>query len=127
NDTSTGTTNNLLVSHVAQDSNNIVKASTNDSSAFGVVVSGGGTSGSAVVGTQGVFSCVFSGTATANHVVGPSSTVAGDCQDFGRYEDLTSCNSNGASCPAKFIGKVAVGGVGAGTYTVDFAPQDMIV
>ena len=42
-----------------------------------------GTSGSSEIAIQGTFSCVFDGSTTADDYVTISSSVAGDCHDFG--------------------------------------------
>lgn len=84
---STGTTNNKLAKVVntagvlqAQ----IITTSTADQgAALGCVISGGGTTGTALIMIAGTGSCYFDSATTAGHIAIPSSTSAGALHDTG--------------------------------------------
>jgi hypothetical protein len=108
----TGTSNNLLAKLTGAPST-AVKAATSDTSGIlGVVVSGGGTSGSAQIAREGTALCTFDGGTTAGDYVQISSTVAGDCHDAG------------ASLPTggQVLGRVLSTNASAGTYSVALQP-----
>src|SRR5207248_2891120 len=81
NDTTTGTTVNKLAKLTGAPSTAIITATTDTAGAFGIVVGGAGTSGSAQIARIGTASCVFDGATTAGDYAVISSTTAGDCHD----------------------------------------------
>lgn len=83
NDTSTGTTNKLVAK---LSSGKAVKATTSDTVTgplLGIVVSGGGTSGSAKIARAGTATCTFDAAATQGNYVILSNTTDGKCHDSG--------------------------------------------
>lgn len=82
NDTTTGTTVNLVVKLVATGA--VVTATGDTTGAIGIVTAGAGKTGVAQVATQGVVSCQFDANAV---IIGDwvqlSSITAGDCHDAG--------------------------------------------
>lgn len=87
-----------------------VIASTSDTGGeLGITVAGAGTSGSALIATQGLVTCAFDGTAADGDYVQISSSTAGDCHDAGS----TFPTSGG-----QIMGQVQSGGSGADDYTI---------
>lgn len=82
NDTSTGSSNAHLVKLTSVPAV-VLTAITDTSGAVGIVVLGGGTSGTAYIAQVGAALCVFDNTATAGDYVQISSSTAGDCHDAG--------------------------------------------
>lgn len=115
NASSTGTTTNKLAK-VNTDGTAVIVATTDTTGAIGPVVSGAGTTGSAVIQVIGSASCVFDGATTAGDYVGISSGTAGDCTDVGStFPSLVSV-----------LGVVTSTNGGAGTYTVIFDTPDIM-
>ncbi len=89
NAASTGTTLNKLVKLTgvgtgviagAGDTGGVIGICTGNTSTG---ASACGTSGSSEIAIQGTYTCIFDGSTTANDYVTISSSVAGDCHDFG--------------------------------------------
>jgi len=84
---STGTTNNKLAKIVNSSGTlkaEIISTSAADqASAIGCVISGGGTTGTALIMVAGTGSCYFDGAVTAGHIAIPSATSAGALHDTG--------------------------------------------
>ena len=80
------------------------------------MISGAGTTGSAVIQVIGSASCVFDGATTAGDFVTGSSTTAGDCHDAG----------NTFPSSTAVLGIVTTTNGGAGTYTVIFQTPDIM-
>lgn len=115
NASSTGTTVNKLAK-VNSDGTAVITATNDTTAALGPVVSGAGTTGSAVIQLIGSASCVFDGATTAGDFVGISSGTAGDCTDVGStFPSLVSV-----------LGYVTSTNGGAGTYTVIFNTPDIM-
>jgi hypothetical protein len=83
NATATGTTNGSLAKLTGAPSTAVITATTDTDGIQGVVVSGGGTSGNALIAREGIASCTFDGATTAGDAVVNSTTTAGDCHDTG--------------------------------------------
>lgn len=82
NASSTGTTNNKTVK-LNGSGQGVIMSAPDTAGVFGIVHSGQGTTGSAVVTILGLENC-FSDNATTNgHYAGLSASVAGDCTDLG--------------------------------------------
>jgi len=79
----TGTTVNKLTKLTGAPSTAVIAATSDTGGVIGVVVSGAGTSGNAVIAVNGIASCAFDGATTANDYVSISASVAGDCHDAG--------------------------------------------
>lgn len=112
----TGTTLNKLVK-VSSGGKALIAATTDTSGIIGVVIGGAGTTGNAQIATGGTASCVFDATAASGDYVGISSGTAGDCTDVG-----SALPTSGES-----IGRVTVGGSGAGTYTMIVNPGSTFI
>jgi hypothetical protein len=89
NAASTGTTLNKLVSLTGAGTGVITSAGATGG-VIGICTgntstgaSACGTSGSSEIAIQGTYTCIFDGSTTANDYVTISSSVAGDCHDFG--------------------------------------------
>ncbi len=84
---STGTTNNKLAKVVntagVLQAQIITTSSADQAAVIGCVISGGGTSGTALIMIAGTGSCYFDGATTAGHIAVPSSTSAGALHDTG--------------------------------------------
>lgn len=84
---STGTTTNKLAKAVVVggvlQAQIITTSAADQASALGCVVSGGGTSGTAIIMIAGTGSCYFDAATTAGHIAIPSSTSAGALHDTG--------------------------------------------
>ncbi len=84
---STGTTNNKLAKAVVNggvvQAQIITTSSADQASVLGCVISGGGTSGTALIMIAGTGSCYFDSATTAGHIGVPSSTSAGALHDTG--------------------------------------------
>lgn len=78
NDTSTGTTVNLLAK-LGATGNCILNTTTDTTTPAYIVVSGAGTTGSAETATSGYASCIFDDTATINHYAVASTITNGRC------------------------------------------------
>jgi hypothetical protein len=81
----------------------------------GITISGAGTTGSATIQQVGTADCVFDGATTASDYVTISSSVAGDCTDFGSTYPTSG----------QVIGRVLSTNVAGGTYSVDLFPNEM--
>lgn len=112
NTSSIGTTVNLLAKLTGAPSTAVV-LSTSDTVFQGIVASGAGTTGNAVIARAGQVSCVFDGATTAGDWVIPSTTTGGDCHD------------GGSTLPSQQVaGKVLSTNAAAGTYAVEVSPQN---
>ncbi len=84
---STGTTNNKLAKLVntagVLQAQTITTSAADQAAAIGCVVSGGGTSGTALIMIAGTGSCYFDAATTAGHIAVASSTSAGALHDSG--------------------------------------------
>src|SRR5207249_4722015 len=116
NDTTTGTTVNKLARLTGAPSAAIITATTDTAGAFGIVVGGAGTSGSAQIARIGTASCVFDGATTAGDYVAISSTTAGDCHDAG----ATFPTSGG-----QVLGRVLSSNGAGGTYAMVLYPGEL--
>lgn len=115
NASSTGTTTNKLAK-VNTDGTAVILGTSDTTGGIGPVISGAGTTGSAVIQVIGSASCVFDGGTTAGDFVTGSVTTAGDCHDAGSsFPDLTAV-----------LGIVTTTNGGAGTYTVIFQTPDIM-
>jgi hypothetical protein len=84
NASSTGTTVGSLAKLTGAPSTAVITATTDSAGIIGVVVSGGGTSGNALIAVDGVASCTFDASGvTAGHYVQNSGATGGDCKDGG--------------------------------------------
>jgi hypothetical protein len=80
----TGTTNGLLAKLTGAPSTAVVTATTDTGGIIGVVVSGGGITGNALIATDGIAPCTFDASGVvAGHYVQNSTTTAGNCKDGG--------------------------------------------
>lgn len=79
----TGTTNALLAKLTGAPATAVIPATSDIGGAVGVVVSGGGTSGSAVIAVQGEASCTADNSTTAGDYAVIGTTTAGRCKDGG--------------------------------------------
>lgn len=109
NNTGTGTVDNRLAILTSAPSTATVATTSTTGGLIGVVVSGGGTTGSAQVVVSGVVPCQFDGSTTAGNYVGASTTLAGRCTDLGATLPDTG---------VQIIGRVLSTNVGAGTYSI---------
>lgn len=115
NASSTGTTTNKLAK-INTDGTAVILGTSDTTGGIGPVVSGAGTTGSAVIQVIGLASCVFDGGTTAGDFVTGSGTTAGDCHDAGSaFPDLTAV-----------LGIVTTTNGGAGTYNVVFQTPDIM-
>lgn len=81
NDTGTGTANKLIAKYSG---GKAIKIATTDRvGVLGIVVSGGGTSGSADIAVEGIATCTFDGATTQGDYVVTSAGTAGQCSDVG--------------------------------------------
>ena len=115
NAASTGTTNAKLAKLTGAPSTAVIATTSDTGGIVGVVVSGGGTTGSALIAVSGQTGCVFDGATTAGDYVQASSSVNGDCSDIGP----TYPGSGQA------IGRVLSTHGGAGTYTIEVFPPEI--
>ncbi len=90
----TGTTNNKLAKVVntagVLQAEIITTSSTDQVAALGCVISGGGTTGTALIMVFGTGSCFFDAATTAGHIAVPSSTSAGALHDSGSSSSPTT-------------------------------------
>lgn len=112
----TGTTANTLTKLTGAPSTAVIAATTDTAGIVGITVSGAGTSGTAVIQTSGLVSCVFSNATTAGHYVQISSATGGDCADTGAATYPTS---------GQVIGRVLSTNGSAGTYQIDLFCQEL--
>jgi hypothetical protein len=108
----TGTTLNKLAKLTGAPSTAVIAGTSDTTGVIGVVISGAGTTGNAVIARNGICSCVFDGATTAGDYVQVSSTVAGDCKDAGASPPTSG----------QIIGRVLSTNGGAGTYAMSIAP-----
>lgn len=91
---STGTTANKLAKAVVVSgvlkAQIITTSAADQAAALGCVISGAGTSGTALIMIAGTGSCYFDGATTAGHIAVPSSTSAGALHDTGSASSPTS-------------------------------------
>jgi hypothetical protein len=84
NETGTGTTVGALAKLTGAPSTAIITGTGDTSGVIGIVVSGAGKSGNAIIAVSGIASCIFdAGGVTAGDYVIISTTTAGDCADGG--------------------------------------------
>jgi hypothetical protein len=85
NASSTGTTLNSLAKSTGAPSTAVIATTSDNKSGvvLGIVTSGAGTTGNAVIQTSGAALCNFDGATTANDVVTVSIGTNGDCTDVG--------------------------------------------
>jgi hypothetical protein len=105
-----GTTNGLIVK-LNGTSNTIVNVGTSDTEALGIVLTGGGTSGTAQVATVGAVACTFDNSTTAGHYVQISTGTAANCTDAGAPVPVSG---------GTILGRVIDGGA-AGSHQVALA------
>lgn len=109
NDSTTGTSLNFLAKLNGASSSCAVKAAAADTAGIlGVVVSGSGTTGNAVIAYRGYASCSFDGSTTAGDYIQVSSSNAADCHDAGSAYPTAG----------EVLGRVLSTNTGAGTYGV---------
>jgi hypothetical protein len=110
-----GTSLNTLTKLTGAPSTAVITGTGDTGGIIGIVTSGAGTTGSAVVAQIGLIACQFDGATTAGDYVQNSGTVAGDCHDVG------------ASYPTggQVIGRVLSTNIGAGNYTIDLFPPEI--
>jgi hypothetical protein len=113
---STGTTLNKLAKLTGAPSTAVVTATTDTNGAIGIVTTGAGTTGSALIARFGIVGCVFDGATTANDYVQISSTTAGDCHDAG-----SSLPSSG-----QVVGAVLSTNGSGGTYNLMLWPEGVV-
>jgi hypothetical protein len=82
NSGSTGTTVNKTVK-LSSAGAGVIMSAGDTAGIFGIVESGAGTTGSAIVTLIGLTTCVSDNSTTTGHYAGLSSSVAGDCTDLG--------------------------------------------
>ena len=82
NDTTTGTTVNLLAK-ITSTGKAIVLANTDTGGSIGIVTAGAGTTGSASITTIGIENCVADNSTTIGHYLGLGTTTGGRCKDVG--------------------------------------------
>src|SRR5580700_342283 len=112
---STGTTNNTLTKLTGAPSTAVIAATTDTKGVVGIVTSGAGTTGNAVIQIAGTVNCVFDGTTTAGDYVQISSTTGGDCHDSGPNYPTAG----------EAIGRVLSTNGSAGTYSIDLFPAEI--
>jgi hypothetical protein len=84
NDSSTGTAlNELAMFNTNSPSQAVVASTSSSNSVIGIVQSGAGKSGNAVITWHGYAYCVFDNAATAGDAVVASTSAAGECHDSG--------------------------------------------
>lgn len=83
NEGTTGTTLNKLAKLTGAPGTAIISATSDTAGVVGVVVDGAGTTGNAQIARNGQAACAFDAATTAGDYVQISSTIAGDCHDFG--------------------------------------------
>lgn len=111
NETSTGTVLNKLAKLTGNPSSLIIAATTDTANGtiVGVVAGNAGTSGLAAIVFAGTTPCVFDNATTAGDFVTGSTSVAGDCHDFG-----ATTPSDGS----EIIGRVLVTNASVGTNNI---------
>lgn len=107
----TGTTQWRLAKLTGAPSTVVVTATTDTYGAIGIVISGAGTAGTAVVASSGKVLCEFDAATTAGDYVQISSATAGKCADAGATRP-----TNG-----QIIGRVLSTNVIGGNYEVDLS------
>jgi len=113
NNTTTGTANKLLVK-LGTDGKCVKSDTTDTTAAVGIVVSGGGTTGSGRVAFGGFATCTFSNATTQGNWVQISGVTAGNCLDAGASKPGTG----------QIIGRISSTGGAAGDYTVLISLQN---
>jgi hypothetical protein len=84
NASSIGTNVGSLAKLTGAPSAAVITATTDTAGIIGIVVSGGGTSGNALIAVDGIASCTFDAAGVAaGHYVQNSAVTAGDCKDAG--------------------------------------------
>lgn len=117
NSSSTGTTVNKLAK-LNSDGTVVITTTSDTVGAIGPVISGAGTTGSALIGVSGAFSCAFEGGTTAGDYVGIGTVTNGDCKDIGTPAAALTASLS-------VLGTVTTTNGGAGTYTVIFQTPDI--
>ncbi len=110
----TGTTNASLAKLTGAPSTAVISATSDTvDSIVGVVVSGAGTTGNALIAVSGIASCTFDASGVvANHWVINSTATGGDCADGGVMSGIP---------PAQAVG-IALATVGSGAANMIVAP-----
>lgn len=116
NASGTGTTLNSLAKLTGAPSTAVLTATTDTTGAVGVVVSGAGTTGNALIARAGQATCNFDGATTAGDYVINSATVAGDCLDTGSAVFPSS---------GQVIGRVLSSIGSAGTAAINISGSDL--
>jgi hypothetical protein len=112
---STGTTSNTLTKLTGAPSTAVIAATSDTKGVVGIVTSGSGTTGNAVIQIAGTVNCVFDGTTTAGDYVQISTSTGGDCHDSGPNYPTTG----------QAIGRVLSTNGSAGTYNIDLFPSEI--
>lgn len=117
NDTSTGTITNRLASLTT--AGRVITAPAGSVSGLvGIVVAGGGSSGSATVVNQGVVTCLFDGPTVAGDAVQLSPNVAGECNDAGNSLVGVVTSAPALGTATQMVGRVLSTNGGGGNYQV---------
>jgi hypothetical protein len=118
----TGTVLNEPAKLTGAPSTAVVVGITDTAGIIGIVISGAGTTGSALIQTSGIANCVFDSPVTAGDYVQVSTTVSGNCHDIGIAPPAYPVNVSPQN--AQILGRVLASGV-AGTYPMQlFPPED---
>jgi hypothetical protein len=123
NESSTGTALNKLAKLTGNPVTAILASTSDTGGIAGVVVSGGGTSGTSEIAVSGQSSCTFDGATTAGDYVTVSGSIAGDCHDAGNTYPTSgqilgrvlSTNGAGGVYAMNLFGAELQGGAGGGT------------
>ena len=108
NDATTGTVRWQLAKPTTSNPTAAVRTSAGDTNAFGICVSGCGTSGYANIALVGKTNCDFDGATTAGNFVQISGSIAGKCTDAGSTRPSSG----------KIVGRVITTNTVAGLYEV---------
>jgi len=111
----TGTTSNTLTKLTGAPSTAVIATTTDTKGVVGIVTSGAGTSGNAVIQIAGTVNCVFDGSTTADDYVQISSTTGGDCHDSGPNFPTSG----------QAIGRILSTNGSAGTYNMVLFPAEI--
>jgi hypothetical protein len=115
NQATTGTTLNKLAKVTGSPATAVIASTSDTSGEIGIVVDGSGTTGNAQIARDGQAACVFDGATTAGDFVQISSSVAGDCHDYGSTYPGTG----------QVLGRVLSTNASAGTYQMLVAGGDL--
>jgi hypothetical protein len=115
NASSTGTTINRFAKLTGAPSTALITSTSDTENAIGVVTSGAGTTGSAVIAILGQVSCDFDNATTAGNYVTISAITAGKCHDAG-----SSYPTSGAA-----YGRVLTTNGASGTFSMELMTPDI--